>query len=102
MKNRPLQSSTAFIPYSTQKLRFARSKPHRCSPPLTFGAVAIAAGIIGNARVLAVLATLHMAAERRGATNLDCRHDASLGKVYVTRVGVAPRLAMAAEDICHL
>ena len=64
--------------------------------------MAIAARIIGDAGVRTVLAALHVAAERGSATNLDCRHDASLGQVQVTGVGGAPRLTMAAENIGHL
>ena len=43
-----------------------------------------------------------MTAKRGGATNLDCRHDASLGQAHVAGVGRAPRLTMAAEDIRDL
>jgi hypothetical protein len=43
-----------------------------------------------------------MTAERGGATNLDRRHDASLGEAHVARVGHAPRLTVAAEDIRDL
>jgi hypothetical protein len=52
--------------------------------------------------VRTVLAALHVAAERGSATNLDCRHDASLGEVDVAGVGRAPRLTMAPEDFRYL
>jgi hypothetical protein len=40
-----------------------------------------------------------MTTERGSATNLDCRHDASLDEIHVAGIGRAPRLTMAAEDI---
>ena len=85
-----------------QKLGCARRKPCRRSRPLAFSAVPIAAAIIGDACVRTVLAAVDMTAERGSATNLDCRHDAPLGKVYVAGIGCAPRLTMAAEDIPYL
>ena len=85
-----------------QKLGFARRKPCHRSRPLAFWAVPIPAGIIGDACVRTVLAALDMTAERGSATNLDCRHDASLGEAHVAGVGGAPRLTMAAEDVRYL
>ena len=58
-------------------------------------------GVIGNARVSAVLAALDMTAERCGAANLDRGHDAPLGEAQMRLVGGAPSGAVAAEDICH-
>jgi hypothetical protein len=49
-----------------------------------------------------VLAALDMTTEGGSATNLDCRHDASLGEAHVARVGRALRLTMAAEYIRDL
>jgi len=77
-------------------------QPGLRGPPLTFRTVPITAGIIGDAGVLAVLTALNMTAERGSATNLDCRHDTSLGEVQVTGVSRGPRLTVAAENICHL
>ena len=62
----------------------------------------IAAGVVGDARVRAVLAALDMTAERRGAADLDRRHDAPLAEAHMTLVGRAPGGAVAAEDIRHL
>src|SRR6202035_3991569 len=77
-------------------------KPCRRSRPLAFGAVPIAAGIIGDACVRTVLAALDMTTEGGSATNLDCRHDPPLGQAHVAGVGGAPRLTMAAEDVRDL
>ena len=60
------------------------------------------AAIESDADRAAILATLDMAAERGGAANLDRRHDATLDEAHMVRVGGAPCLAVAAEDIRHL
>ena len=64
--------------------------------------MAVAAGIIGDARMSAGLAALDVAAERSRAAYLDRRHDAALGEAYVAGIGRAPPLSMAAENIRHL
>src|ERR1700674_4183013 len=64
-----------------QELGFARRKPCRRSRPLAFGAVPVAAAIVGDAGVCTVLTALDMTAERRSATILDGRHNTSLGQV---------------------
>ena len=64
--------------------------------------MAIAAGIVGDAHMGAVLAPLDVAAERLGATNLDRRHDAALGEAQMSLVRSTPGGPMAAEDIRHL
>ena len=64
--------------------------------------MAVAAGIVGDARMCAELAALDMAAERGGAADLDRRHHAALGEAQMVRVGGAPSGAVAAEDVRHL
>ena len=59
-------------------------------------------GVVCNARVAAVVATLDMTAERRRTASLDCRHDAQLAVAYVAGIGGAPSVPVAAEDIRHL
>ena len=85
-----------------QQLRLACHKPRFRCPPLALGTVAIAAGVISNARVRTVLAALDMPAERRGAADLDSRHDAPLAKAQMSRVGSTPGGAVATEDVRHL
>ena len=85
-----------------QQLGLARLEPGLRRPPLALGAVAVAAGVVGDARVRAVLAALDMTAERRGAADLDRRHDAQLAEAHMAGVGGTPGLAVAAEDIRHL
>ena len=84
-----------------QEVRLPRRQPSLRSPPLALGTMAVAAGIIGDTRMSAGLATLDVTAERRCATNLNRRHDAALGKAQMASVGHAPCLAVATEDIRH-
>src|ERR1700689_4619722 len=62
----------------------------------------VAAGIVGNGHVGALLATCDMAAERRRATTLDRRHHLELAEAHMAGIGLAPRRTMAAEDIRDL
>jgi hypothetical protein len=50
----------------------------------------------------AVLTARDMAAERRGAAALDCRHHLQLLEAEMAGLGVTPCCAMAAEDIRNL
>lgn len=84
-----------------QEFSLARCHPCLSSRPLALRAVAVATGVIGNARVGAVLAALDMTAQRCGAANLDRGHDAPLGQAQMRLVGGAPSGAVAAEDIRH-
>ena len=81
-----------------QQFGLARFEPRLRGRPLALGTMAVAAGVIGDARVRTVLAALDMPAERRGAADLDCRHDAPLAKAQMSRVGATPGGAVAAED----
>ena len=69
---------------------------------LTLRAVAIAAGVVDDARMGAVFATLDVAAERGGASGLDRRHDFQLTEADMIGVGYAPRRAMGAKDVGDL
>ena len=62
----------------------------------------IAAGIVGDADLAAVLALLDMPAERRGAARLDGGHDAALGLREPAALHRAESVAVAAEDVRHL
>jgi len=50
----------------------------------------------------AVLASCHVAAQRRGAAALDGRHHLELAEAQMTGVGRAPGRAVDAEDIRDL
>jgi hypothetical protein len=62
----------------------------------------VAAGIIGDAFVRAVLTTLDVSAERGGPAGLDRRHDLQLAQTHMAGVGFAPRRAMGAKDVGDL
>jgi hypothetical protein len=82
-----------------QQFGFARRKPRLGCWPLAFGAVPVAAGIIGDACVGAVLTTFDMAAQRCRAANLDRAHHAPLAEAQMSFVGGAPSGAVAVENI---
>jgi len=60
------------------------------------------AGVVGNDGMCAVLAARDMAAQRRGAAALDCRHHLQLVEADVAGVGVTSRRPVVAEDIRDL
>jgi hypothetical protein len=62
----------------------------------------VAAGVVGDDGVRALLATLDMPAERCGTAALDGRHHLQLLEADVTGVGRTPRRRVAAEDIRDL
>ena len=61
-----------------QQLGLPGCQPTLCRGPLTLWTMAVATGIVGDARVRAVLAALDVPAQRGRAARLDCRHDAEL------------------------
>jgi len=77
----------------------ARGQPSCCGPCLALGAVPVPTGIVRDVFVRAVLTAGYVAAERRRAAALDCRHHLELIKADVTCIGRAPRRAMVTEDI---
>src|SRR5450755_4239929 len=85
-----------------QQLGLTLGQPLLGGYTLALRAVSIAAGVVGDARVCAVLATLDVTAERRRAAALDRRHDLQLAEAHMTDVGSTPRRSVAAEDIRDL
>ena len=85
-----------------QQIGFARGEPVPCRRALAFGAMPVAAGVVGDAAVAAVLARLDMAAERGGAAGLDRRHHLQLAEAQMAGMGRAPGGAVAMEDVCDL
>jgi hypothetical protein len=85
-----------------QQFGLALGQPRCPRRALAFRAMAVAAGIIGDTNEAAFRAALDMAAERRGPARLDRAHDATLGSTKMTGMGLAIRLAVAAEDVRHL
>ena len=62
----------------------------------------VAAAVVGNDSIGAVLAARDMAAERHRAAALDGRHYLQLVEADVPGIGAAPRRPMVAEDIGNL
>ena len=96
------QGEDDVIVWNRQKLRLAFFEPLPRRRALALRAVAIAAGIVGDAFVRAVLAALDMSAERGGSTGLDRRHHLQLGVAHVTGVGLAPRRPMGPKNVGDL
>ena len=69
---------------------------------LALGAVAVAAGVVGDRQMGAVVAARDMAAHLGGAAGFDGRHDLELIKAQASGVGGAEGLAMGAQDVGHL
>ena len=82
-----------------QKLGFAIRQPLRPRRALTFWAMAVAAGVVGDARQPAIVAALDMTAERRRAAGGDRRQHAPLDAPEMAGVLSDVSLAVAANDV---
>ena len=100
--DRGRQGEDDVIVGSRQQLRLAVFEPPPRRGRLALRAVTIAAGVVCDALVRAVLAALDVAAERGCATGLDRRHDLQLGEAHVPGVGLSPRLPVGAKDVGDL
>ena len=100
--DRGRQGEDDVIVGNRQELRLAVFEPSPRGGRLALRAVTIAAGVVGDALVRAVLAALDVAAERGCATGLDRRHDLQLGEAHVTGVGLSPRRPVGAKDVGDL
>ena len=85
-----------------QQVGLARSEPFLGGGTLALRAVPIAAAVVGNGRVGAILAARDMPTKRCGAAVLDRRHHFELVEADMAGIGFAPCRAMAAEDIYRL
>jgi hypothetical protein len=85
-----------------QQLGLALGQPFPCRRTLTLRAMPIAAGVVGDDGVRALLTTLDMAAERRRTAALDRRHHLELAKADTAGIGRTPRRPVVAEDIRDL
>jgi hypothetical protein len=85
-----------------QQLGLALSEPLLRCCPLALRAVSIAARVVGDLRVRAVLAARNMPAESRRAAALDRRHDLQLAEAHTAGIGSAPCQSVAVEDIRDL
>lgn len=77
-------------------------EPFGARQPLTLGTMAVAAGVVGDACAVAIIALLDVTAERRRPARRDGAHDASLDAAEMPGAGLPKRFAVASEDVRHL
>jgi hypothetical protein len=82
-----------------QQIGFALGQPDASSGALALRAMPVAATVVGNAPVPAVLAGIDVAAQRGRAAVLDRRHDFELGQAQVTGLGGTIPNSFSPEDI---
>ena len=85
-----------------QQLGFAFGQPFPGRGALALRAMPVAATVVGDDGVGAVLAARDMAAERRRAAALDRGHHLQLIEAHVAGIGATPRRSVIAEDIRDL
>ena len=85
-----------------QKFGLARGEPVPGGRPLALRAMPVAAGVVGDPGVGAVLAARDVPAEGRRAAALDRRHRLELAEAEVARLGLAPNKPVGAEDVRDL
>src|SRR5271169_79262 len=85
-----------------QQVGFALCQPDASSGALALGAVPVAAAVVGNTLMPAVLAGIDVAAKRRRAAVLNRRHDLELGQAQVTGLGGTIAGTFSPEDIGDL
>src|SRR2546429_4014134 len=74
-----------------QEFGLTVGQPLLGSGGLALWAVPVAAGVVADAPVRAVLAAFDMATQRRRSAALDCRHDLELTEAHVAGMGGTPR-----------
>src|SRR4029077_14577351 len=77
-------------------------KPVLCRRTLALRTMPVAATVVRDLGVRALLAARDMSAERRGAAALDRRHRLQLAEADMAGIGSAPCRSMIAEDIRDL
>ena len=100
--DRGRQGEDHMVVGNRQQLGLALGQPLPRRRALALRAMAVAAGVVGDALVGAVLAALDVSAERGRAAGLDRRHDLQLAEAHMAGVGSAPRRAMGAKDVGDL
>ena len=85
-----------------QQVGFALGQPGARSGALAFGTVSVAAAVVGNALMPAVLTGIDVTAERRRAAVLDRRHDLELDQAQVSCLGGTIAGTFGSEDIGDL
>jgi hypothetical protein len=85
-----------------QQIGLARREPIRRCRALTFWTMAIAARVVSDAAVAAILAALDMPTESGRAALFDRRHDLELTQAHMPGIGSAPVGSMAMKDVGDL
>jgi len=85
-----------------QQIGLTVGEPAVARRALALWTMPVAAGIIGDASMVAIFAGLDMTAEGGGPAQLDRGHDAALHATEMTGLGNAIGRAMAPENIRHL
>lgn len=85
-----------------QKLRLACGKPLRPRHALTLRAMAVTAGIVGDARHAAIVARLDVTTERGCATRNDRAHHAPFDAAQMSGVGQTIGVAMPTQNVSDL
>ena len=85
-----------------QQVGLARRQPVLCCRALALRAVPVAATIVRDLAVRALLAARDMPTEGRRAAALDRRHHLELAEAHMAGIGPAPCRAVAAEDVRDL
>ena len=85
-----------------QEIGLAVGQPFFGSSGLALWAMPIAAGVVRDAQVRAVLTAFDMPAQRRRSAALDRRHDLELAEAHMAGMRRTPSRPAVAEDVRHL
>lgn len=85
-----------------QEISFALGEPYPCRRTLTLRAVPVAAGVVGDPPLAAILAGLDMSSQGCRATGLDGRHHLELGEAQMPGMGGSVDWPGGAEDVGDL
>src|SRR5713226_3805177 len=85
-----------------QQIGLARGEPILRRRTLALGTMPVAARVVGDPAVAAILTALDMTAEGSRAAALDGRHHLELAEAHMPGIGPAPGGAMVMEDVGNL
>src|SRR5712691_4754566 len=85
-----------------QQVVLARGEPILRRRTLALGTMPVAARVVGDPAVAAILTALDMTAEGSRAAALDGRHHLELAEAHMPGIGPAPGGAMVMEDVGNL
>ncbi len=85
-----------------QQIGLARGQPGARRRTLALGAMPVAAGVVGDPPVPAVVAGLDVTAKGCGAAGLDRRHDLELAEAQMAGMGCAIRGPGTPQDVGDL